>query len=110
MPARGRSSAGAAPRSFAAQTWSRRSRRSTPASCLLPALQARGRSLSAWLAFQLASKLFDKAPVGALGDDPVGRIPYEARFAQPQRIEAYRILGVVFPPTRVGNLLQGLER
>src|SRR6516165_2037736 len=58
---------------------------------------------------QLALELVQKAPIGVFGDEFVGQRPDHARFVQPQRIIAKRVLGIVFPPLVVSHFLQGRE-
>src|SRR5262249_25565113 len=59
---------------------------------------------------QLALELVQKAPIGVFGDDLLRSRFDEADFAQPQRIEADCVLGVVFAPLVVRNIAQCLER
>src|SRR5919197_2979243 len=59
---------------------------------------------------QLALKLVEEAPVGRLSDELVRRQLDHPGFAQAQRVEAQRVLGIVDPPRVVGNFLQGLQR
>src|SRR5262249_53728296 len=62
------------------------------------------------LSLELALELVEEAPVGCVGDHFVGREFDHAGFAQPQRIEANRILGIIVTPFVVRDLLQGLQR
>src|SRR5262252_4712883 len=57
------------------------------------------------LNLQLALDLVEETPVRSLGDDLVGGRLDHARFAQTQRIEPDRVLGIVVPPLRVWDLL-----
>src|SRR6516162_92759 len=47
---------------------------------------------------QLTFDLVQKAPVGAIDDDLLGARLDQVSLAQPQRIKAYRVLGIVFAP------------
>src|SRR5215831_8955364 len=58
---------------------------------------------------QFAFELVQEPPFRAIGDDLLrGRLD-EAHFVEPQRIIADRILGIVFAPFVVRNLVQRLE-
>src|SRR6516164_3912704 len=57
-------------------------------------------------ALQLALEFVEEPPIGRIGDDLVGGRLDHARFAQPQRIEPDRVLGIVVPPLRVWDLLE----
>src|SRR4029450_4349745 len=61
-------------------------------------------------ALHLPLQLVEKAQVGALRNDLVGRRLDHARFAQAQRIEPDRIFGVVLAPLLVRDFFQRLER
>src|SRR5216683_1430794 len=56
----------------------------------------------------LAFDLIEKPPVAAVGDDLLRARLDQARLAQAQRIEAERILGIVFAPFFERDLAQGL--
>src|ERR1700730_57863 len=58
---------------------------------------------------QVALELVQKAPIRAVGDDLLrGRLD-EAHLMKPQRIIADRVLGIVFAPFVVRNLVQRLQ-
>src|SRR6516165_545211 len=59
---------------------------------------------------QLAFELVQKAPIGTFGDDLLRGGSKEAQFVQPKCIKPNRILGVVYPPSVVRYLAQGLQR
>src|SRR5271165_2402527 len=50
------------------------------------------------LGLQLAFELVEKAPIGAVGDDPLRYRFDEAEIMQSQRVEAQRVLWIVFAP------------
>src|SRR5262245_40532285 len=76
----------------------------------MPTSGVQGRPLPALSALQLAFELVQKAPVGPLGDDLVGARFDHAGVAQPKRIEAYRVLGVIAAPFRVWDFPHSLKR
>src|SRR5215472_13223500 len=55
---------------------------------------------------QLALQLVHEAPVRGVGNDLVGIRLDHAGLAQPQRVKAHRVLGIVLPPFCVGNFLE----
>src|SRR5215831_11885307 len=59
---------------------------------------------------QLAFQFVEEAPIGVLGDDLLRRRLDQADFMEAQRIEAERFLGIVFPPSIVGNIVERLQR
>jgi hypothetical protein len=59
---------------------------------------------------QLAFELVEKAPIGVFRDDLLRRFFDCAVFAQAQRIEADRVLGIVVTPFVVRKVLQRLQR
>src|SRR6516165_1662347 len=62
-----------------------------------------------WLRLQLAFELVQKAPVRAVGDDLLRARLDHADFVQTERIEPYRVLGIVFAPFVVGQLAEPLQ-
>src|SRR2546422_11251310 len=81
-----------------------RKRRRVCIICMMPhllrrALRRNVRTSSSSL--QLALELVEKAPIGPLRDDFVWAGLDHSGFAQPQRVEAQGILGVVIAPERV---------
>src|SRR5437773_8243448 len=57
---------------------------------------------------QLFLQLHERAPICALGDDPVGTILDHPSLVQTERVEAHGVLGVVVPPLVVRDVFQGL--
>src|SRR5271155_392702 len=58
---------------------------------------------------QLAFELVQEAPIGVFGDDLLRRRFDKAHIAQAQRIEADRVLGIVFPPSVVRDVTERLQ-
>src|SRR5260370_10619209 len=59
---------------------------------------------------QLALELVQKTPIRSIGDYLLRTAFDHAQLVQPQRIEAYCVFGVVFPPGAVWVLGQCLQR
>src|SRR5262249_27449335 len=59
---------------------------------------------------QLPLELLQEPPVGTLADDPLRRASDDPGFVQPEGVEAHRVLGIVVPPSGVGQLFQRLQR
>ena len=57
---------------------------------------------------QLAFDLVQEAPVCAIGDDLLRTAFDHAQLMHPQRIEAHRVFGIVFPPPVVRQLANHL--
>src|SRR4029434_8381884 len=68
-----------------------------------------GRIASCPLSLQLLLECVEEAPVGALGDDLLGRALDQADLVQAQRIEAHRVLGIILPPAIIRELLHPLQ-
>src|SRR5262245_60084288 len=58
--------------------------------------------------FQLAPDLIEEAPVGALGQELLGRALEHPDLLEAQGVEAQSVLGAIIAPT-VGELLYGLQ-
>src|SRR4030095_9190120 len=58
-------------------------------------------------ALEFLLQLVEEAPVGALGKDLLGTGLDHPDLMQAKRIEADSVLGVIFPPLVVGDVLQG---
>jgi len=62
------------------------------------------------LSLQLALELVEEAPVGRLRNELVWRRLDHAGVAQPQRVEANRVLGIILAPFVVGDFFERLQR
>ena len=62
--------------------------------------------LCASLRPQLAFQFVEEAPIGVLGDDLLRRRLDQTVFMEAQRVEADRVLGIVFAPSIVGNIVE----
>src|SRR6516165_7385597 len=85
-----------------------RNRRRLCVMCMRTSLESSARAIAPSSSLELALELVEEAPVGCVGDHFVGREFDHAGFAQPQRIEANRILGIIVTPFVVRDLLQRL--
>src|SRR5581483_371681 len=59
---------------------------------------------------QLLPQLVEEAPVGPLGDDPLGAGFDHARLVEAEGVEAHRVLRLVLAPAVIGDALHRLER
>src|SRR5262249_51209120 len=62
------------------------------------------------LSLQLLLELIEKVPVGALGDDLLRARLDHAGLVEAERVEANRVFRAVLPPSRIGDVLESLER